>query len=85
MYRLADSAMMTRVGEEAVLLDSPTGSYYSLDACGTDMLIAALELESESVIANRLMQRFSAESEQLIADFRALMAELEGEGLICSV
>ncbi len=82
MIQLAESVMISSVGDEYVLLDSLNGHYYSLDPVGRQMIDLALECDSEQAVLQELISRYDASIQLLTRDFSNLVTELMEIGLI---
>jgi hypothetical protein len=76
------NAAYQAVGEEAILINLQTGSYYTLNDTGT--MFWQL-LDGQRTIADcvrQIAQQYEVESEVVEADLLELAAELKAEGLI---
>jgi len=80
--QLAETAMMTIVGDQAVLLDSPGGNYFSLDETGRVMLEVALSTHEVKAAVRVLESRFDASESRIGEDFSRLIQELIEAGLV---
>ena len=77
-----DGVMFNRVGEEVVLLDLDSGTYYGLDAVGARLwdLITGTATIGEAI--EMMLGEYEVEAEVLERDVMRLVAELEEKGLI---
>jgi len=72
----------SRVEGETVILHMPSGTYFGLDRVGThvwDLLAQPRTLEE---LRDAVVARFEVEPERAEADLRALLADLEANGLV---
>lgn len=83
-YTLKDDGSACRfIDGEAVLLNSETSAYYSMNLTGTFVLRELLVSgRNPSEISRTLEERFSASTEDWDGDVRQAIAQLESEGLI---
>lgn len=80
--RRSDSAMARRIGDEVVILDVPSGHYFSLNDVGAlvwDLLEHEVETAAivDAVVAAFVVERSTAE-----ADVETLLTELVDTGLV---
>ena len=77
-----DGVMFNRVGEEVVLLDLDSGTYYGLDAVGGRLwdLITGTATVGEAI--ETMLGEYEVEADVLESDVMRLVAELEEKGLI---
>lgn len=77
-----DGVMFNRVGEEVVLLDLDSGTYYGLDAVGGRLwdLITGAATIGEAI--ETMLGEYEVERDVLESDVMRLVAELEEKGLI---
>jgi Coenzyme PQQ synthesis protein D (PqqD) len=74
--------MAREVGEETVLLDLASGSYFGLDALGTriwQLLVAGSTLAQ---VRDALLDEYEVGRDQLEADLLRLLDELHAAGLV---
>jgi hypothetical protein len=67
---------------EAAVLDVKKGAYYGLDAVGAYVWTLLKEPRSVSEIQLAIAQEYDVDPEQCKRDVLALLAQMEGEGLI---
>jgi hypothetical protein len=80
---LIPASVLVRVlGEESVLLNLDSESYFGLDSVGTRMWSALAEGPSLSAAFDRLAEEFDAEPATLRQDLATLVRELESAGLV---
>lgn len=79
---VCDGVMFNRVGEEIVLLDLDSGTYFGLDSVGSRVweLVTGTATIGEAIDA--MLDEYEVERETLERDVLQLVAELEGKGLI---
>jgi hypothetical protein len=74
---------MTRtVGEEVVVLDLATGTYFGLDPVGARMWELMAEGRTLGEICERMLQEYEVTREELERDTLRLAEELQEQGLI---
>lgn len=79
---MRDGVMFNRVGDEVVLLDLDSGTYFGLDAVGGrvwDLLTASATI-GEAI--ETMLGEYDVEREVLQRDVLRLVEELEEKGLI---
>jgi hypothetical protein len=75
--------VMTRtVGEEVVVLDLATGTYFGLDPVGARIWELMGEGKTLYEICDRMLQEYEVTREELERDTLRLAEELNGQGLI---
>jgi len=79
---MRDGVMFNRAGEEIVLLDLDSGTYYGLDEVGARLweLITGTATIGEAI--DTMLGEYDVEREVLERDVFRLLAELEEKGLI---
>src|SRR6185436_7105675 len=82
VVRIAEQVIFRPVGDELVLLDSRSGTYYGLDPTGVRVWQLIAEGISLGVIVETMLGEFDVTRERLEADVEALIAELEKRGLV---
>jgi len=77
-----DGVMFNRVGDEVVLLDLDSGTYYGLDAVGGRLwdLISGSATIGEAI--DTMLEEYEVEREVLESDVLRLVDELREKGLI---
>ena len=77
-----DGVMFNRVGDEVVLLDLDSGTYYGLDAVGGRLwdLISGSATIGEAI--DTMLEEYEVEREVLESDVLRLVDELHEKGLI---
>ena len=84
-YKLAEHVSVTEVDGEAVLLDLQSGAYYGLNHIGAQLLTALAQNKSMTQITQDVASHYDMASEQVSADFEALIAELQEHQLLITV
>lgn len=74
--------LFSRIGDDAVLLNLVSETYFGLDEVGTDMWQAMVQSPSLREARQRLMQQYDVEAAQLDEDLRGLVGELIEHGLL---
>lgn len=80
--RVPPDVLMRIVGEEMVLLDLDSESYYGLNPVGARMMQLAESGATLAEIADRLLEEFDVARAPLEADVRRIAAELLDAGLL---
>jgi hypothetical protein len=86
--RLADRLsippeVMTRtVGEETVILDLATGTYFGLDPVGARIWELVGEGKSLGEVCEQMLEEYEVSREELEGDVLRLAEELAGRGLV---
>lgn len=81
-YRISESAVNQKVGEELVILDLESGNYFGLDEVGARMVELIGEHSEVGSVVELLVQEYDAPVEQIRSDLEALLEELIGHGLV---
>ena len=80
--RIPDNVALRRMGDETMLLNLETGTYFGLDAVGSRFL-EMLEQNGETSAAYRtLLGEFNVEPEILEADLLQLLDDMRSKGLL---
>ena len=80
--RVPDSVATRKLGDETILLNLETGTYFGLDAVGSRFL-ELIEQNGEIAFAHRTMlEEFDVRPETLEADLLRLSEELCSKGLL---
>lgn len=74
--------MTRRVGDEVVVLDLATGTYFGLDPVGARMWELMGEGKTLREICDRMLEEYEVMREELERDALRLAEELNGQGLI---
>jgi hypothetical protein len=74
--------MTRRVGDEVVVLDLATGTYFGLDPVGARMWELMAEGQTLGEICERMLQEYEVTREELERDTLRLAEELQEQGLI---
>ena len=80
-YRMPDNVVFQEVGDDIVLLDLDTGTYFGLNQTGAEIYRHILEYNGIEKLTETLTQ-FDVEPDELHADARALLDELVENGLL---
>ena len=76
--------MARQVGDETVILDLATGTYFGLDPVGTRMWQFIGEGRTMGEICEALLAEFEVTRETLELDVAALLEDLRSRGLVTS-
>jgi len=80
--RIPDSVAARKIGDETILLNLETGTYYGLDDVGSRFL-ELLERNGEIAVAHlTLLKEFDVKPEILEADILRLSEEMRSKGLL---
>lgn len=82
MTRLSASVLSTEVDGEIILLDPESGRYYGLNPMASRMLMLLLSSADHESVLSILASEYEATPEKLSSDLFALIADLEGKGLV---
>jgi len=75
--------VMTRtVGEETVILDLATGTYFGLDPVGARIWELVGEGKSLGEVCEQMLEEYEVSREELEGDVLRLAEELAGRGLV---
>ncbi|CAM2008685.1 PqqD family protein [Acanthopleuribacter pedis] len=77
--------VLQRVGEEAVLLDLNSGTYYELNPMARRIIELLNECGDPKVVAATLEQEFEVLPEELDSDLKTLLHQLEANGLLQTI
>lgn len=83
--RIPEQVVTRRVGDETVLLNLESGTYFGLDPVGSRFLDLLEEDGSLALIIAKMFQEFEVTEEQLEADLLRLAEEMLASGLLESV
>ncbi|MEJ1937275.1 PqqD family protein, partial [Nostoc sp. NIES-2111] len=84
-YKALPDVVACDRGGEAALLDLRTSRYFGLNAVGSLVWTSLSEPASPNVLAEIVASRFEVEKPRAEADIRALLDQLEAEGLVTRV
>jgi hypothetical protein len=83
--RIPDSVATRKIGDETILLNLETGTYFGLDAVGSRFL-ELLEQNGEIAVAHfTMLEEFDVKPEILEADILWLSEEMRSKGLLEAV
>lgn len=82
MIRLSDSILLSRVDDEAVLLDADSSTYYGLNPVGSRMLQLLSENADQETVIRLVAEEFDAAEERVRQDLSALVKTLLGKGFV---
>lgn len=80
--RMPDEVLFRILGDEAVILNLSTGTYFGLDSVGTRMWQLISEHESTEKVVEALLAEYDVEEKQLRRDLDDLIRELTDKGLV---
>jgi hypothetical protein len=80
---VADSGQVSsQVEGETVILHMPSGTYFGLDRVGSAVWELLSEPRTLGELRDAVVARFEVEPDQAEQDLRALLADLEANGLV---
>jgi hypothetical protein len=79
---IPEQVMARQVGEETVILDLASGTYFGLDAVGARIWQLASEGRTLAEVCAVLVEEYEVEAEQLGRDVEELANELAAHGLV---
>lgn len=68
--------------DQTVLLDLTTGTYFALDPVGSVIWKQLSDHSDTSKAIEAVVSSFAVDSDQVVADFRELIDQLDAEGLV---
>ena len=74
--------MARTVGDETVILDLASGTYFGLDPVGARIWALISERKTLAEICTTMLEEYEVEREQLEADVLSLAGELAERGLV---
>jgi hypothetical protein len=80
--RVPEHVMSRNLGEDCVMLDLASGTYFGLDEVGARVWQLLAEGKSVSETCEVLAREYDASREQIDADVRLLVDELAANGLV---
>ena len=81
-FRLSEDVVTREVGDETMLLDLASGTYFGLDAVGGRFWQLLEEGKSALEGRDALLEAYDVGADQLTQDLEALLADLAAHGLI---
>lgn len=82
MIRLNDSVLLSRVDDEAVLLDADSSVYYGLNASGSRMFELLTECGDRESAIHLAADEYDAPEESVRNDLNALLDTMIEKGLV---
>lgn len=80
--RLSPDVVTRQVGEETMLLNLASGTYYGLDPVGARFLSLVEQGKSLLQARDALLEIYEVEREALDCDLEALLDDLAGNGIV---
>lgn len=81
---IPDDVVWSDLGEEVVMLNLATGTYFSLNGIGHRIWNLIAQQTSADEVVMSLAEEFDADAAQISRDLDSLVRELEAEGLLAS-
>lgn len=82
MYRISKELIMTRLDDEAALLNISTGNYYSLNSTGVRIWELLQQYGNVEDVCLAMQQEYSSDCETISCDVKNLLDSLQNAGLI---
>ena len=82
MIRIPETVIASRLDGETVLLDTATGTYFGLDAVGSQIWEVLAQRGDRREIVSALLAHFEVSEEKLAADVAEFVRVLKEAGLI---
>jgi coenzyme PQQ synthesis protein D (PqqD) len=80
--RIPDGVATRKIGDETILLNLETGTYFGLDAVGSRFLELLEQYGDISVAHRTMLGEFDVQSQILEADILRLVEEMRSKGLL---
>jgi hypothetical protein len=80
--RPAPDVLVSRLGEETVMLDLASERYFGLDSAGTTFWDVLTTAPSAAAGVERLLELYDVDKETLIRDVSTLITQLKEKGLL---
>lgn len=80
--KIPDEVVFQKVGDETVLLNLKTGTYYGLESVGTRMWELVADKGTLAGIVESMLEDYEVTPEDLQRDILRLVEELQANGLI---
>lgn len=80
--RIPTQVMARQVGDETVILDLASGTYFGLNPVGARMWQLIGDGNTLGNICESLLSEFDVERDELLGDVATLLGELRAQGLI---
>ena len=80
--RIPDGVATRKIGDETILLNLETGTYFGLDAVGSRFLELLEQCGDISVAHRTMLREFDVQSQTLEADILRLVEEMRSKGLL---
>jgi len=81
-YAAGPDVLARQVGDELVLLDLPSGTYFSVNAVGALAWELLKSGATGTEVCDAVEQRFDVDRSTVEADMAELLADLAGRGMI---
>jgi coenzyme PQQ synthesis protein D (PqqD) len=80
--RIPDQVATRKIGEEMILLNLGTGTYFGLDAVGSRFLELLEQNGEVAAVYRAMMEEFDVSPKVLEADLLRLLEEMRAKGLL---
>jgi len=81
-YRIPDTTLTQRVGDELVLLNLNDGTYHGLDGVGSRMLELLNQCGDLDPVVSSIVAEYEASADRVKQDLTMLVQELKTSGLL---
>ncbi len=82
MYKIPETSVNQKVGDELVILDLESGKYFGLDEVGARMVDLLAEHGEPAKVVEIMIQEYDAPADQIESDLKNLIDELMNNNLI---
>jgi len=82
LYKIPETSVNQKVGDELVILDLESGKYFGLDEVGARMVDLLGEYGEPEKVVEIMVAEYDAGKEQIETDLNELIAELVKNNLI---
>ena len=82
MYKIPETSVTQKVGDELVILDLDSGKYFGLDEVGARMIELIGESGDLNKVVSTMLNEYDVEEAQLRVDLDELLTELIQHNLI---
>lgn len=82
VYKASSNHLYSEIGDEAVILDLNSGTYYGLNDVGVDLWRWLQEAQSKEQILNLLLDEYEVTRQQAEKDLEAIFTQFIEVGLI---
>lgn len=81
--KMGENALMQKVSDEMVILDSQSGQYYTLNDSATEMLEALTGGANVEQVVTQICANYDVSKQEAQADITAMIQTLLDKALLC--